>query len=171
MSPVVTWEENEVGRGACLADGGDGGLDGSSPGGDVGDIVRLVHDAKCHLRGRGVLGGELRPERGELSVGHAGLPYDVTVPASVVVDVDDAEGGAGGEAVLHQGVVVAKVGGIEGAAEVVVDEVLPADRKAESVQAVLGHEVLHLGRAGGGDVHDTADGAGAVGTTAKVETS
>ena len=92
--------------------------------------------------------GELAPDAGEVVVGGAaGLADDGAVPARVVVDVEDAEG-AGVEAGLHQEVVFAEVGGVESAAEVVVDEVLPGDGEAESVHVVVFDEVGHLARAG-----------------------
>ena len=108
------------------------------------DTYRLVHDAKGDLVVALVLGSNLRPKAGEVSVGGTALANDLAVPAGVVVDVDNAESCAGGQAVLDLLVVDSPVGGAEGAADLVVDEELPADGDAEGVEAVVLDEVVHL---------------------------
>lgn len=55
---------------------------------------RLVHHAERNFVVALVLGGNLRPKAGELGVGGSALADDLAVPTCVVVDVDDAEGGA-----------------------------------------------------------------------------
>jgi hypothetical protein len=60
------------------------------------------------------------------------------------VDVDNAKRSTGVQAALDQLVVRGPVVGVEGAAEVVVEQVLPSDRKAEGVQAVVLDEMLDL---------------------------
>ena len=60
------------------------------------------------------------------------------------MDVDNAKRSTGVQAALDQLVVRGPVVGVEGAAEVVVEQVLPSDRKAEGVQAVVLDEMLDL---------------------------
>jgi hypothetical protein len=55
----------------------------------------------------------LFPDVGELGVGGAALADDLSVPAGVVVEVEDAEDGAGGETALDKAVVLAEVVGVE----------------------------------------------------------
>lgn len=133
----------------------------------------LVHQAKRNARIIAILRCELRPETVELVVSGStgGLGYDVAVPPRVVVDVYDAELGAGVQAALHEGIVVAEVCGVEGAAEDAIDEVLPGDWEAEGVEAVLLHEVVHLleGGAVGYDVQCGVEVAGAGDVAAEVE--
>jgi hypothetical protein len=169
VGPLVAGEEDLVGSGAGLADGGHAGLDGGGPGVDS-DIVGLVHETKGDLVVVLVLGGDLRPDAGEVVVGGSALADDGAVPAGVVVEVDDAEGGAGGQAALDLGVVDLPVGCVEGAADGV-DEVLPADGETEGVESVVFDEVVHLVEAGLARVDDVAGGASTVGTATEVETS
>lgn len=61
-SPVVAGEEDHLGSGTGLADGGNGGLDRGSPGGDVRDIMGLVHDSEDDFRLRGIFGSEVAPQ-------------------------------------------------------------------------------------------------------------
>jgi len=165
---VATWQKDSVGLGTGLTDSGDGSLDSGGPGADD-KVVWLVHDTKGNLVVVGVLGSELRPERAELGVGWATLTNDGTVPARVVVDINDTEGCARVQTTSDEAVVVGKVGGIKSAAQNAVDEVLPADWKTESVQLGVLDEVVHLGSASGGDVVSAADSAGTVSTASKVE--
>lgn len=134
------------------------------------DTYRLVHDAKGDLVVALVLGSNLRPKAGEVSVGGTALANDLAVPAGVVVDVDNAKSSACGQAVLDLLVVDGPVGGAEGAADLVVDEELPADGDTEGVEAVVLDEVVHLvkailaGRKAGARV------ASAISAAAEVET-
>lgn len=68
----------------------------------------------------------MRPEVGELIISWAAgaLSYDLSVKTSEVVDIYGAVC-ASREACLHQLVVFVKVGAVECAAELVVDEILP----------------------------------------------
>lgn len=75
--------------------------------------MRLVHDAEGDFRVRTVFLGELFPDIGELGVGGAALTDDLSVPAGVVVEVEDAEDGVGGEAALDEAVVLTEVVGVE----------------------------------------------------------
>ena len=138
-------EQDPLRGGAGVADGGDGGLRGVGPGVHV-EVVGLVHDAEDDVGLGGVLLGELRPHGGEVVVGRAarGLADDLTVPAGVVVDVNNAAG-VGGEARFNDAVVAGEIGFIEGSTELVGDKVLPANGEAEDVESVVGGEVLHLG--------------------------
>ncbi len=86
---VGAGQQDHVLGGARLTDGRDGRLDGAGPGVDV-EIVRLVHEAENDAGRAGILGRQLAPEAGELSVSRSALPDDATVPACIVVDVDDA---------------------------------------------------------------------------------
>ena len=134
------------------------------------DTYRLVHDAKGDLVVALVLGGNLRPKAGELSVGGTALANDLAVPAGVVVDVDNAEGSAGGQAVLDLLIVDGPVGGAEGAADLVVDEELPADGDTEGVEAVVLDEVVHLVEAVLAGCEAGARVASAISAAAEVET-
>lgn len=60
-----------------------------------------------------------------------------------LLDVDDAAC-AGGEAGLHELVVLVGFGGVKGAADLVVDEPLPGDGQAENVELVVIDKVRHL---------------------------
>jgi hypothetical protein len=86
------------------------------------------------------------------------------------VDVDNAERSAGGQAVLDLLVVDGPVGGAEGAADLVVDEELPADGDAEGVEAVVLDEVVHLVETVLVGCKARATVASAIGTAAEVET-
>ena len=134
------------------------------------DTYRLVHDAKGDLVVALVLGSNLRPKAGEVSVSGTALANDLAVPAGVVVDVDNAERSAGGQAVLDLFVVDGPVGGAEGAADLVVDEELPANGDTEGVEAVVLDEVVHLVEAVlvGGEAGAAV--ASTIGTAAEVET-
>ena len=88
--------------------------------------MRLVHGAEDDVRLVGVLGRELAPDGVELRVRGAALADDAAVPASVVVQVDDAVR-ARSQAGLHELVVAGEESRVEGAAEGVGDEVLPAN--------------------------------------------
>jgi hypothetical protein len=120
-----------------------------------GDTYGLVHEAKGNLVVALVLGSNLRPKAGKVSVGGTALANDLAVPAGVVVDVDNAESSAGGQAVLDL---------------LVVDEELPADGDTEGVEAVVLDEVVHLVEAVLVGREAAATVASAIGTAAEVET-
>lgn len=187
VGPLVAREEELVGGSTGLADGGDGCLDGGGPLADV-DVVlveksvwwikmgrlklvmtyRLVHDAESDLIVALVLGGNLRPEAGKFGVAGTALADNGAVPAGIVVNVDNAHGSTGSQAVLDLGVEDAPVLGVESAADGV-DEVLPADRNTEGVESVIVDEVLHLVKTGlAGDL--VGVGACAVSAAAEVKT-
>jgi hypothetical protein len=135
-----------------------------------GDTYGLVHKAKGNLVVALVLGSNLRPKAGEVRISGTALANDLAVPAGVVVDVDNAERSAGGQAVLDLLVVDGPVGGAEGAADLVVDEELPADGDAEGVEAVVLDEVVHLVETVLVGCKARATVASAIGTAAEVET-
>jgi hypothetical protein len=85
------------------------------------------------------------------------------------VDVNNAKRCAGVEAALDLLVIRVPVVGVEGAAEVVVQEELPSDWDAEGVQAVVFGEVLHLVDADLAGVDDVGGLARSVDGAAKVE--
>lgn len=172
-----------------MADRGHGCLDGCSPGVDVEVVLeggvggtwfgslrggegayRLVHETKSDLVVVLILGGDLRPKAGELSVGRTALTDNGAVPARVVVDVDNAECSAGVQAALDLGIVGIPVVRVERAAEVVVEEKLPADWDAEGIHSAVSEEVVHLVDACLAGVDDTRCLAGAVDGAAEVET-
>ena len=134
------------------------------------DTYRLVHDAKGDLVVALVLGGNLRPKAGEVSVGGTALADNLAVPAGVVVDVDNTESSAGGQAVLDLLVVDSPVGGAEGTADLVVDEELPADGDTEGVETVILDEVVHLVEAVLAGCEAGARVASAISAAAEVET-
>jgi hypothetical protein len=189
VGPLVAGKENLVLSGTGLADGGHGGLNGGSPALDVhvvlgemsvrtrgfggkllyGKTYGLVHHTESNLGVALVLGSNLRPKAGKLDVGRTALANNGTVPAAVVVHVDNAHGGAGIQAALDLLVVGGPVVGVEGTADGV-DQVLPADGETESVEAVVSDEVLHLVETSLARVDNVA-AARAVGSTAEVKTS
>ena len=148
---VGTGEEDHLGRGASVADGGDGGLNGVGPFGHVRDcgrlagvwavdriwegkltVVRLVHDAHDNVTVAGVLGCQLTPKVGELIVRGPALANDLPVPAGVVVDINDTMS-TGRQASLHQFIVLADIGRVKRSANVVVYEELPSNGQAVHV--------------------------------------
>lgn len=192
VGPFVAGEEDLVAGGAGLADGGHGGLDGGGPGvdgdvvlgrgvsteeacGSVGAFQRgtygLVHKTESNLVVALVLGSDLRPNAGELSISRPALADNGAVPAGVVVEVDNAEGGAGIQAALDLLVVGGPVGRVKGATDLVVDKVLPANGDTESVEAVVVDEVLHLVETSLAGVDDVTDSASTVSAAAEVEAS
>ena len=91
-------------------------------------------------------GGEwcvLGPGFDELVVGWSSLTDYGTIPAGVVVDVDDAACTCG-EASLDEHIIRAHEIGIEVTVGAEVDEVLPADGKSKDVEVVVFHEMVHL---------------------------
>lgn len=88
---------------------------------------RLVHQTKSDLVVSLVLRRNLRPETGELGVSGTTLTHDGTVPASIVVNVNNAKRGTRVQAALDQPIVGLPVVGIEGATKVVVEKELPSD--------------------------------------------
>ena len=79
-----------MGRSTGTADGGNDGLNCLSPYCYAWDIVGLVHDAEDDFGLAGVFAGKLRPETCKLSITWSALTYDFAIPASVVVDIDNA---------------------------------------------------------------------------------
>jgi len=146
------------------ADSSHGSLSGRGPAGDV-QVMRLVHEAKDDLAVGLVLGRELAPKVGELSVRGSTLTDDRAIPASVVVDVDDARSTTG-QATLNELVVLAEVGCVKCATEVVVEEVLPANWEAEDVETIILDEVVDLVDSIGTGVDDARDSAGTVSAAA-----
>jgi hypothetical protein len=132
---------------------------------------RFVHQTKGNLVVALVLSRNLRPQAGELGVCRSALANNSTVPAGVVVDVNNAKRSAGVQAALDHLVVRGPVGGVEGAAEVVVEQELPSDRNAEGVQAVVLDEVLYLVDADLARVDDACCLTSSVDGAAEVETS
>lgn len=130
----------------------------------------LVHETKSDPVVVLILGCDLRPKTGKLSVGRTALANDRAIPASIVVDVDDAKRSAGVKTALNLGVVGVPVVGVEGATEVVVEEELPADRNAEGVHSRILVEVVHLVDARLAWVYNTSRLAGTVDGAAEVET-
>ena len=120
---VGAGKQDDLRRSAGVSDTGDDFLAGTGPDVDV-QVMRLVHEAKDDLVIVGVLLGQANPEIDEVLVGRTALADDATVPAAKVVDVNHAVG-ARVEAGLHEKVKVAKVGVVELAADLVIDNVLP----------------------------------------------
>ena len=131
----------------------------------------FVHKAESNLGLRSILGSKLAPDRSELSVGGTTTAANnLAVPAGVVVEVEDTELGARVQAVGHLLVVLGKEGAVEVAAEVLVDEVLPANGDTEGVELVILDKVLHLGLTGGAGV-DVVTSGSTVGVHAEIEAS
>lgn len=129
----------------------------------------LIHQTEGDLVVVLVLSRNLRPKTSELSIGRTSLSNDRAVPTSVVVDVDNAKGGAGVQATLDLFVVGREVVGVKGAAEVVVQQELPSHRNTEGVQAIVVDKVLHLVDASLAWIDDTRRLARAIDGAAKVE--
>ena len=135
----------------------------------LGCAYGLVHQAKCDPAVALVLGRDLRPKAGELGVCRTALTNDRSVPTGVVVDVNDAKRSTGVQTSLDLSVVRGPIVGVERATKVVVEEVLPSDRNAEGVQAVVFDKVLHLVETDLAGVDDTAGLAGSIDGAAEVE--
>jgi hypothetical protein len=69
----------------------------------------------------------LRPKTRELGVSRATLTHDGAVPASIIVDVNNAKRCTGVQATLDLSIVGLPVVGVEGATKVVVEKELPSD--------------------------------------------
>lgn len=134
-----------------------------------GETNRLVHDTESHFAVASIFGGNLTPQARELGVSWPALSDDIAIPPGVIVDVDDAHLGTRAQAALHQIIVGGEVRGVEGTAQVVVDEVLPRDWQTESVEAVVGDEVVHLVDAGLAGWVGGGEGACSVCAAAEVE--
>lgn len=108
---------------------------------------------KCWRDGY-VLGCKLTPDRGELRSRRATTAADnSTIPASIVVQINDAQFSARVQAISDLGIVFGKEGAIEGTTESAANEILPSDRNTESVQLVIFDEVVHLILTGGRGVN------------------
>jgi len=94
--------------------------------------MRLIHDAKDDLSVVSVVLRQLNPQACELLVCWAALADDRVIPASIVVHVQDTVG-AGLQARLHEAIVLLEDCLVERAAQVEVDEILPADGKAKDI--------------------------------------
>jgi hypothetical protein len=81
-----------------------------------------------------------------LIVGWSTLANDATIPAGIVVDVDDALASLV-ETSLNKLIVLGKVVGVESTTKSVVDQVLPSDGQAEHIHSVVPGEMLHLANA------------------------
>lgn len=145
---VGAWKQDELGRGARVADGVDHGLEGVGPGRNI-EIIRLVHEAKGDICFPSVRLRELGPEGDEIVVGRASLAYNAVynavVPTSIVVNIYDAER-TGVKAASHNLIVIGEEARIELTAELTGDEVLPAYGKAKNIEAVVIDKVSHLRR-------------------------
>lgn len=104
----------------------------------------FIHNAKCHLGLVDVVRCDLRPEIGELIIGRSSLTNNASIPACIVVNIDDAHGGTSIDAALDLLVVGGKVRSVQFAAELVVHQELPAHGDAKDVQARILHKVVHL---------------------------
>lgn len=108
--------------------------------------MRLIHETHYDVLFFGVLGCQVTPQAGEVFILGSTLANDLSIPAGVVMDVNDTMG-AGGQARLHQVIVFREISGVKLATEFVADEVLPAYGQPESIQAVVLDEVFHLASA------------------------
>ena len=82
-----------------------------------------------------------------MDVARSSLSNDSTIPACVVVNIDDAHISSSVNTALDLLVVSGKVRGVESTAKLIVHQELPADCETKDVQAVIVHEVFHLGNA------------------------
>lgn len=189
VRPVVAGEQDGVCWvvGAGLADGGHGCLDGLGPLGDVHVVLvglaeygkgtewqsthRLVHDPERDLRIALVLCGKLRPQRSELNVRWTTLTDDLAVPPGIVVDIDDTHLRSCLQAALDKSVVGGKVGRVQRAAEIAVEQILPTDWQAEDIQAIVVDKMLHLGDAVRPRIDSAGNSAVPRGIGAEIETS
>ena len=122
---ISAGEKNHLRGGAVMTNGIDGILNAGGPNGHV-EIVRLVHQTEDDVTLRGVFPRELSPKTSELFIRWSPLTDDATVPASVVVHVEDTES-ACCETCLHNAVVGVEKGLVQWTSEIIVDEVLPSD--------------------------------------------
>lgn len=97
------------------------------------------------------------------------MSNDRTIPASIVVDVNDAESGAGAQTTLDLLIVGVPVVRIESSTEVVIEEKLPTNGNAESVHAIVFGKVVHLVNASLARVDDASGLAGTIDRAAEVK--
>lgn len=107
--------------------------------------MRLVHETKDHTGITCIMCGKGFPQLCKISVsGTAGaLADDVAVPASKVVDIDNAVT-TSTQACLHKGIVFGEIGWVERPPDHVVGQILPRNRQSVDVEANVLREVLHL---------------------------
>ena len=109
--------------------------------------MRLIHQAHNNSTMSSVIRSQLLPQAREIIIGRSTRSTNNTpVPASVIVDINYAMR-ACRQAGLHQLVVLSEIRGVERAAELVVDEILPCYGEPEDVKFVVHGEVVHLPRA------------------------
>lgn len=137
-------EDQGTGRASSIANGRDAVLNRRCPGIHV-EIMRLVHDSIDDAVVSFVAVGELFPSGGERAARWAALTDNLTPPASIVVDVDDAVSTSGQTRLDNRVVFVSHEGLVElVGGQVVVDERLPRHRQAKDIEAILLAEVGHL---------------------------
>lgn len=172
VRPVIAGQEDHVGCGARVADGGHGGLYGCRPSRERCKIVGFVHQGKGDVGAVLVLGCQLRPERGKLGIGDGArrLPDNIAIPASIVVNTDDAKG-RDIKAGLHERVVSGEVGAVQCAAKLIVYEVLPPDWQTEGIESVVRDEMVHLVHSSGAGILSARGCAGSVGAASEVKAS
>ena len=104
--------------GASSANSVDDSLNRVGPFSEVRNLMGLVHNAEDNAGLVLVVCRELAPDAGELGVGRPTLTDDSTVPACIVVKVDDDVGfGGGTEGGVHDGIVALEEASVETAAE------------------------------------------------------
>jgi hypothetical protein len=105
--------------------------------------MRLIHEAHYDFFFLSVLRGQLTPQVGEMFIFRATLTDNLSIPAGIVVDVNDTVS-TSDQASLDQVVVFLEIRCVESATNLVVDEILPPNGQTEDVQTVVVDEVLHL---------------------------
>ena len=106
--------------------------------------MRLIHEPHNNTRLVLILRRQLAPQSRKIRRRRpARSTNDFTIPPRVIMNIDNTMG-TRLQARLHQCVILCQVRLIEGTAEDVVDQVLPADGKAEDVEPVVFGKVRHL---------------------------
>ena len=108
-------------------------------------LVRLVHDAHYYFILLRILCRQLAPQTGEVTVFGSTLTNDLSVPAGVVVNIDNTVS-TSDQTSLDQGVVFGEIRRVQRATDLIIDEVLPPNGQSERVQTIVVNEVLHLTR-------------------------
>lgn len=103
----------------------------------------LVHDSKGDLGGIGIFCSYLTPEACELCVCWSALTDNTSVPARIIMDIDDASC-TSPKTRLNELIILGKVRSIQYAPNYIVGEILPSYREPEKIEVVIFDKMRHL---------------------------
>lgn len=107
--------------------------------------MRLVHETKDHTGIACVMCGKGLPQLCKVSISRTAgaLADDFAVPASIVVDINDAVA-TGIQACFHEGIVFGEIGWVERSTDHIVGQILPCNGQSVDVEPNVLREMLHL---------------------------